>query len=144
MDISAAGLHLIKSFEGLRLEAYQDSVGVWTIGYGHTGPEVRPGLTWTQAQADEALANDVRWAVNAVNKMVTVPLTQGQFDALVSMVFNLGPNALTGSHLLNYLNTKQYVLACAEFPKWIYAGPTPLLGLLRRRLAEATMFAEAS
>lgn len=148
MEISGTGIALIKNFEGARLESYQDSVGVWTIGVGHTGPvngkPLGRGVTITQAEADALLWEDVQSAVHAVNRFVTVPLSQKQFDALVSWTFNLGAGALEESTLLKLLNEKRYVEAGAEFTKWIFAGPTPLLGLLRRRLAEAIMYAEGT
>ncbi len=133
------GLDLIKSFEGLRLKAYQDSVGVWTIGYGHTGG-VKPGQTITKAQAEAFLKSDTGWAQDAVRKSVKVPLTQGQFDALTSFTFNLGAGALKSSTLLKKLNAKDYAGAQKEFGKWVHAGGQVLQGLVRRRAAEAAMF----
>src|SRR5271165_5063255 len=100
MTYSEAGLELTKRFEGLRLKAYQDDGGVWTIGYGHTGKDVKPRMTITEAKADDLLRSDVHTAVDAVSRLVTVPLTQGQFDALVDFVFNLGPTKFAGSTLL--------------------------------------------
>jgi lysozyme len=90
MDISPAGLALIKESEGCRLEAYRDAVGVWTIGYGHTGADVHEGLVWSQNQADAAVAEDAAKAAQAVRELVEASLTQGQFDALGDFVFNLG------------------------------------------------------
>src|ERR1700728_4930363 len=90
-DYSNTGLALTQEFEGLRLTAYQDSVGVWTIGYGHTGTDVHRGLSVTQERATELLTQDVSSAVAHVNRLVTIELTQNQFDALVDFVFNAGP-----------------------------------------------------
>ncbi len=137
--LSANGLDLIKGFEGLRLGAYQDSAGVWTIGYGHTG-NVQPGDRITQAEADALLQQDTAWAQQAVRDQVKVPLTQGQFDALTSFTFNLGAGALSRSTLLQKLNAGDYAGAQAEFGKWVNAGGQVLQGLVRRRAAEAELF----
>jgi uncharacterized protein (TIGR02594 family) len=139
MSLSQNGLDMIKGFEGLRLNAYQDSAGVWTIGYGHTGG-VRPGDRITQAQAEQYLRGDVKWAEQAVRDNVKVPLTQGQFDALVSFTFNLGAGALQKSTLLKKLNAGDYAGAQAEFGKWVHAGGQRLEGLVRRRAEEAALF----
>lgn len=139
LSLSRNGLDLIKSFEGLRLKAYQDSAGVWTIGYGHTGG-VRPGQQISQAQAEQYLRGDVRWAEQAVRDNVKVPISQNQFDALVSFTFNLGPNALKNSTLLKKLNAGDYAGAQAEFGKWVHAGGQRLEGLVRRRAEEAQLF----
>ncbi|NTX17970.1 lysozyme [Burkholderia cepacia] len=112
----------------------------WTIGYGHTGPEVRYGLVWTQAQAEAALMKDVQGAVGAVNRLVKVPLSQCQFDALVDFVFNLGETRFAGSTMLRLLNAGLYEAAANEFQKWDMAGGVHVAGLLRRRQAEAREF----
>lgn len=137
--LSAQGLELIKGFEGLRLNAYQDSAGVWTIGYGHTGG-VRPGDRITQAEAEAYLRQDTGWAQQAVRDLVRVPLSQGQFDALTSFTFNLGRGALEGSTLLRKLNAGDYAGAQAEFGRWVHAGGEVLQGLVRRRAAEGDLF----
>ena len=139
MSLSQAGLNLIKSHEGLRTTAYQDPVGVWTIGYGHTGT-AKPGQKITEAQAEQLLRQDVGWAQDAVRKNVKVPLTQGQFDSLVSFTFNLGAGALGRSTLLKKLNAGDYAGAQAEFGKFVHAGGRVLPGLVRRRNEEAQMF----
>src|ERR1700743_31650 len=100
MDYSDAGYALTEEFEGLRLTAYQDSVGVWTIGYGHTGADVTPDLTITQEQAGALLQQEVAASVSCVNAAVTVELAQNQFDALVDFTFNLGCGSLRSSTLL--------------------------------------------
>jgi lysozyme len=138
--LSPVGLAMLKGFESLRLQAYQDVRGILTIGYGHTGPEVTAGLVWTQEQALQALQEDVSWAVNAVGKSVTVPLLQYQFDALVSFTFNVGPSAFKGSTLLVLLNEANFVGAGQQFGKWVYAGTMLSSGLVNRRKAEAAMF----
>jgi len=128
----------------LRLTAYQDSVGVWTIGYGHTGSDVRPGLTITQEQASALLQQDVAGAVAAVNRLVTVTLTQNQFDALVDFTFNEGQGNLASSTLLRELNAGNTAGAAAQFLVWVYAGGVQLPGLVKRRQAEAALFQSES
>jgi lysozyme len=137
-------LLLIKSFEGCRLEAYQDAGGVWTIGFGHTGPEVREGLTWTQEEADAALLSDIIRARGEAQKAVTVPLTDRQWAALVSFVFNLGAGALRDSTLLKLINQSRFLEAAKEFPKWDHDGGREAKGLLIRRVKEALLFLEGS
>lgn len=140
---SSKGLALTEQFEGLRLTAYQDSVGVWTIGYGHTGADVHPGLTITQEQASALLSKDVASAVADVNRLVKVPLTQNQFDALVDFVFNVGGGNFATSTLLRDLNAGNYAAAAAQFPRWVHAGGEILPGLVARRKAEQTLFLQA-
>jgi lysozyme len=140
LTYSKNGLALTEQFEGLRLTAYQDPVGVWTIGYGHTGPDVYPGLTITQNEATSLLLRDVGTAEGCVNRLVTVPLNQDEFDALVDFVFNLGPTAFAGSTLLRDLNAGNFAGALGEFDKWDHAGGQVVAGLLRRRQAEAQLF----
>ncbi|KMN76189.1 muraminidase [Chromobacterium sp. LK11] len=140
MNISANGVKLIQQFEGLRLKAYQDAVGVWTIGYGHTGPDVTPGLVITQAQADALLARDLSRFEAGVTRLVQVPLNQNQFDALVSFSYNLGLGSLQNSTLLRLLNQRDYAGATAQFPRWNKAGGKVLPGLTRRRAAEQALF----
>jgi lysozyme len=137
---SEKGLALTQQFEGLRLTAYQDSVGVWTIGYGHTGADVHSGLTITQEQASAFLLQDVASAVATVNRLVTVALTQNQFDALVDFVFNAGSGNFAGSTLLRELNASKIEAAAAQFSRWVYAGGKELPGLVKRRNAEADLF----
>lgn len=139
MHISKAGLDLIKQFEGLYLQAYRCPAGVPTIGYGHTAG-VAMGQTITQQHADDYLRRDVRQFERAVARLVTVPLTQGQFDALVSFAFNLGEGALAQSTLLRLLNAGDYAGAAAQFDRWNKAGGRVLPGLVRRRAAERALF----
>lgn len=137
--LSAQGVDLIKGFESLRLNAYPDSAGVWTIGYGHTGG-VRPGDRITEAQAEAYLRQDTAWAQQAVRDRVTVPLSQQQFDALTSFVFNVGQGAFESSTLLRKLNAGDYAGAQAQFGRWVHAGGEVLQGLISRRAAEAELF----
>jgi lysozyme len=134
------GLKLTKQFEGCELTAYQDQVGVWTIGYGHTGAGVKSGLTITQDHADALLVSDIAAAAAFVNQVVTVALQQHQFDALVDFAFNLGRAALGGSTLLKLINAGDFAGAAKQFPAWDHAGGKVVAGLLRRRNAEAAMF----
>ena len=137
---SQNGLDLTKQFEGLELTAYADQVGVWTIGYGHTGPGVHAGLTVTQDQADAFLVSDVAGAVACVNRLVTSDINQNQFDALVDFAFNLGCASLASSTLLRDVNNGNFDAAAGQFQLWDHAGGVVVPGLLRRRQAEATLF----
>lgn len=135
-----AGIALTQQFEGLKLSSYQDQVGVWTIGYGHTGSTVHGGQTISQTQADQLLRSDVAGAVTCVNNAVTAKINQNQFDALVDFVFNLGCHALLTSTLLRYVNSGQFAAAATQFQLWDHAGGVIVPGLLQRRQAEATLF----
>lgn len=139
MKMSDKGLALTEQFEGLSLTAYRDVVGIWTNGYGNTHGVV-PGSTITLAQAVSDLRNNISTAENLVNKVVTVSLTQNQFDALVDFVFNLGGGAFQSSTLLRKLNAGDYAGAALEFLKWNHAGGKVVDGLTRRRLAEQQLF----
>lgn len=137
---SDKGLKLTKFFEGLRLTAYQDCVGVWTIGYGHTGPDVHVNLTITEEEAEQLLVADAAKAAAAVSQLVTVGLNQNQFDALVDFVFNLGPGSLAKSTLLRELNAGNNSAAANQFPLWVHAGNSVVEGLVARRKAEQELF----
>lgn len=147
-QISPLGLLLVKHFESLYLAAYQDSVGVWTIGWGHTGLTHRDGTvfrgrTITQAQAANLLAYDMHQFETRVQTLVKVPLTDDQFAALVAFDFNTGGLTLDGgkpSTLLRKLNAGDYTGAANELLKWDKAGGRVLKGLTRRRLAENNLF----
>jgi lysozyme len=123
MQLSENGFKIIKNFEGLRLSAYRDVAGVWTIGYGstryHDGKQVKPGDTLAnEIQAGALFRNTLGQYENAVSRAVKVPLTQNQFDAMVSFVYNEGAGALEGSTLLFKLNEKNYTEAAAHFLAW--------------------------
>ena len=141
---SDAGLALTKSFEGLRLEAYQDVGGVWTVGYGHTGPDLLAGMKISQADADALLRAYVSAAVACVNRGVTEEISQAQFDALVDFCFNVGQGNLLKSSLLRYVNLGEFENAAAQFLLWVNAGGKRVEGLVRRRQAERAMFVGAS
>jgi lysozyme len=140
-DYSSTGFALTRSFEGLRLESYQDSAGVWTIGYGHTGPEVHAGQRISEPEAEELLHSDLDTAIRCVRSAVRVPLTEQQFDGLVDFCFNAGRGNFVNSSLLRCVNRGEFQSAAAQFGLWIYAGGKELPGLVRRRAAEAGLFA---
>ncbi|MEX5074866.1 lysozyme [Enterobacter cloacae] len=144
MQTSDKGIALIKEFEGCKLTAYQDSVGVWTIGYGWTQPvggkPIRAGMTIKQETAERLLKTGLVSYESDVCRLVKVGLTQGQFDALVSFTYNLGARSLSTSTLLRKLNTGDYAGAADEFLRWNKAGGKVLNGLTRRREAERALF----
>lgn len=144
MQTSEKGIALIKEFEGCRLTAYQDSVGVWTIGYGWTQPvdgkPIRAGMTIKQETAERLLKTGLVRYESDVSRLVKVGMTQGQFDALVSFTYNLGARSLSTSTLLRKLNTGDYAGAADEFLRWNKAGGKVLNGLTRRREAERALF----
>ncbi|HAS0832443.1 MULTISPECIES: lysozyme [Enterobacter] len=144
MQTSDKGIALIKEFEGCKLTAYQDSVGVWTIGYGWTQPvdgkPIRAGMTINQETAERLLKTGLVSYESDVSRLVKVGLTQGQFDAMVSFTYNLGARSLSTSTLLRKLNAGDYVGAADEFMRWNKAGGKVLNGLTRRREAERALF----
>jgi lysozyme len=139
LSYSKDALLLTEQFEGCRLAAYPDSVGVWTIGYGHTS-RVRAGDTCTEEQAQAWLREDIARVVRQINRDITVPLNQGEFDALVDFGFNLGVHALEASTLWQDLALGEYERAASQFARWDRAGGKEVEGLLRRRLAERDEF----
>jgi lysozyme len=140
MTPSPACIALIKQFEGCRLTAYKDPVGVLTIGFGHTGREVTEDLIWTQQQADAQLVVDAQLACNQMSEVVKVDLSQNETDALTDFTFNEGIGHLSGSSLLRALNAGRKQQVPQELEKWIYAGGEVLPGLVNRRAAEARMW----
>lgn len=144
MKIGYRGLHVIKSFEGLRLEAYMPTPhDVPTIGYGHT-KGVKLGTKITIAQATEFLRSDLAWVERAVNDKVSVPLTQNQYDALCSFVYNLGATNFGSSTLLRKLNAGDYQGAADQLPRWNKQKRKVLRGLTRRRAAERALFLDSA
>ncbi len=144
MQTSEKGIALIKQFEGCKLTAYQDSVGVWTIGYGWTQPvegkPIRAGMTIKQETAERLLKTGLVSYESDLSRLVKVGLTQGQFDALVSFTYNLGARSLSTSTLLRKINAGDYTGAADEFLRWNKAGGKVLNGLTRRREAERALF----
>jgi len=139
MRYSKDGRELTKLFEGVKHTSYKDSVGVWTIGYGHT-KGVRKGMHCDEAMAEEWLIQDVADAEKAVNLFVYQELDQEEFDALVDFVFNLGSGNFLRSTLLLKINAGDWLGAAAEFDRWNKAGGKVLAGLVRRRAAEEKLF----
>lgn len=146
MRISANGIAVAHYFEQCRLEAYPDPGSKdgrpWTIGWGHTGPEVVKGLKWTQAQADAAFEKDLLKFEARVARLVKVPLAQGQYDALVLFDYNTG--ALHSSTLLKLLNAGDYIGAQGQFERWNKNDGKVMRGLIRRRAAETALWAGKS
>ena len=140
MNISKEGLSLIKKFEGCELEAYLCPAGVWTIGYGHT-KDVKEGDKINRDEADYLLQEEMIEYESYINDFVEVPLEQNQFDALCSWVYNLGPTNLKNSTMLRVLNEEKYADVPQEIKRWNKAGGEVLDGLIKRREAEAKMFA---
>lgn len=139
MGISEEGKNLIKKFEGCELEAYRCAAGVWTIGYGHI-KDVSRGMTITQSEADEMFNHEIKEYETYVNTAVTVPLSQNQFDAIVSWVFNLGNGNLQASTMLKVINSGDHAGVPAQIKRWNKAGGKVLDGLVRRREAEALLY----
>lgn len=142
-QINKAGLDLIKRWEGCKLTAYLCPAGVLTIGYGSTGPHVKPGMTITQDQADELLRSDLRRFEDFVADRCA-PATDNQFSALVSFAFNLGEGNLKSSTLRRLHLEGDYAGAKAQFARWNKAGGRVLKGLTDRRAQEADLYGSQS
>ena len=143
--MSQKGIEHLKLSEGLRLKAYQDTGDVWTIGYGHTsaagGMKVYAGLAITHAQAEQLLKDDLEtMTYPVIKRLVKIDLTQGQFDALCSFIYNLGEGQVKTSTLLKLLNAKDYKGASAQFGRWIYDNGKKFDGLVTRRASEQALF----
>ena len=142
MKVSQEMIEQLKTFEGLRLEAYEDAGGTLTIGYGHTGDDISPGDRITEYWAKELLLIDVAIVEDQVDEL-EVTKTQGQFDALVSFAFNLGINRLKSSTLLKVIRGGGSMRQIKrEFMRWVHAGGKPMAGLEKRRAWEAKRFFE--
>ena len=144
MRISDSGLILLKLFEGLELESYQDIAGIWTIGYGHTGSDVKPDMHISEREAEALLRRDLKSRENTVDRLVRVALNQNEFDALVSFVYNVGSTAFGRSTALRRLN-KGDRIGAAEALQWFNKATIggvlrEVLGLTRRRAAERALF----
>ncbi len=148
MKTSAKGRALISEREGVRLKAYKDSVGIWTIGVGHTAAAGQPDpakvKTITAAQCDEILSRDLAKFEEGVSSAIKRPMTQNQFDAFVSLAFNIGLGAFKGSSVVRYFNTGDNEKAAQAFMMWDKAGGHVLPGLAKRRLSEMQQFRSAS
>lgn len=139
LTYSKNGISLTELFEGDILSAYKDQRGLWTIGYGHTA-DVHPGMTISKEEAAAFLEGDVRTAAECVNAVVSVRLTQPQFDSLVDFAFNVGITNFRHSTLLKEVNAGNFPEAIAQFDLWDHCGGVVNDGLLRRRKAEAAEF----
>jgi len=139
MEPSQACIDLVKEFEGCKLDAYQDVVGVWTIGYGHI-EGVNQGDTISQQEADIMLMSDLHDKAEAVSKLIHYDVTQNQFDALVSFAYNLGVGNLASSTLLKMINAGSADAAADQFLRWDKAGGVEVAGLERRRKAEMDLY----
>lgn len=143
MQISFNGIQFLKRWEGFKAEAYKDTGGVWTIGYGTIkwmGKPVEQGMKMTEKEAELALQADLAWAQTAVNQLVRYPLTQNMFDALVSFVYNVGESAFRRSTLLRLLNQGRVADAAKQFERWKFDNGKVVQGLLNRREAERALF----
>lgn len=141
MQINARGLALLKSFEGCKLTSYKCPAGVWTVGYGSTGPHVKPGMTISQGEADELLLEDVERFEDGVNKLVAgVATNSDQFSGLVCLSYNIGLNAFAGSTVLKRHRLGNHLGASRAFGMWVRAGHKILPGLVRRREAERKLY----
>jgi len=135
---------LVKSFEGCVLNAYPDpatKADPWTVGFGHTGPEVKRGVVWTLAQAESALTADLaRFGRIVANAIGTTPTSQHQFDAMTSLIFNIGPGNFLSSTLLRKHCARDYVGAAEQFLRWNKAAGKVMAGLTKRRAAERELY----
>lgn len=144
MKTSSKGIALIKRFEGCELEAYKDIVGVWTIGYGHTSmagpPKVEPGMKITQAEAEDILVRDLVKYETGVSKALTKVPMQNQFDAMISLCYNIGVAGFSKSSIVRHFNAGNVELAANSFLLWKKAGGKVVQGLVNRRTAERDLF----
>lgn len=145
--ISVTALEIVEHFEGYSPTVYICPAGKPTIGYGHVVPKHDlPDFQKpiTKERARQILMMDMTYAQQAVDRLVKAPLTQNQYDALVSFVFNVGRNEFAKSTLLSHLNKRQYREAADQFPRWVNGGGKRLEGLVRRRRAERDLFMRES
>lgn len=140
MTALAQAMALIKRFEGCELDAYLCPAGVWTIGWGSTGPGIRNGTRWTQGQADERLAQDVDKFLSGVRSRIKRPVTESELGAMTSLAYNIGLDAFGKSTLLRLFNEGKKDLAAKQFDVWRRAGGRVLDGLVKRRAAERRVF----
>jgi lysozyme len=143
MQLSDNGKSFIKSWERFEPVAYQDQGDIWTAGFGHTGDDVTSGTTCTLDEADAWFDADTASAVNEVNETILAPVSQNQFDALVSFTYNVGDTAEAKSTLAKLVNAQDYARAAMQFPLWDHVGKQVNAGLENRRRAEAKLFLTA-
>ena len=146
-DISDNGYKIIREFEGFRSQAYLDTGGVWTIGYGTIkypdGTKVKKGDTCTQGQAELWLKNDCQWVDACLDKYVKVSINQNQFDALASFIYNVGETAFVKSTMLKALNAANFAGTASQFDRWVYDNGKAIKGLINRRAKEKSLFLKA-
>ena len=145
MRASINGINLIKQFEGCRYSPYRDSIGLWTVGYGHLigdGKSLPSGdnRVFTQKEIDDFLVNDLVHVESGISVLIRVPITQNQFDALCSFCYNLGVGTLQKSTLLKDINSSLWDAAANDILKFHFAGGVSLPGLVKRRQAEHDLF----
>lgn len=145
-DISDAGYSIIRTFEGFKEQAYLDTGGVWTIGFGTirypNGVKVKKGDRCTIAQASEWLMHDCGWVDGCLDRTIShdIKINQNQFDALASLVYNIGETNFTNSTLLRTLNRGDIIGAASHFESWVYVKGIKTKGLENRRLKEKALF----
>jgi len=139
LTYSGTGMALTENAEGVRLTSYQDSGGIWTLGFGHTAG-ITEGMNCTMEQAYEWLQEDTQSSADAVNRLVNIQLDQNEFDALVDFVYNLGVGSFSSSTMLKLINQGNLHDAALEFQKWDHCGGKVVQGLLNRRIAEQKEF----
>lgn len=143
-DISEKGYAIIREFEGFKAEAYLDTGGVWTIGFGTikypNGMRVKKGDTCTREQAEQWLKNDCKWVDACLDKYLTIKPTQNQFDALASFVYNVGETAFAKSTMLTLLNQNNFTAAANQFDRWVFDNGKRITGLANRRTKEKALF----
>lgn len=144
MILGPKGKALIQSFESLALVSYQDQRGIWTIAWGHTGPNVGPGQVCTPDQASVWFDEDTQTAVHGVWRTIDIALTQNQFDALVSFTYNVGIGSEAHSTLVKLINAGQIQQAADQFLVWDHVNGVENAGLTRRRAAEQALFLDTS
>jgi len=140
MEISQDGIDLIKKFEGFSSRAYLCPAGVLTIGFGHTGKDIKRTDIITEENAEDLLKSDLAWVEEVINEKTKTELTQNQFDALCSLVYNIGASAFSNSTLLRLINAGNLAAVPAQFLRWDKANGKPLAGLTRRREAEKKLW----
>lgn len=143
MELNQDGIDLVKHFEGCKLKAYPDPAtggAPWTIGFGSTGPNVRPGLVWSQALADKQLEIDLMKLSERMKAVIHEPCTDNEFSAMVCLAYNIGIGAFKTSTLLKLVNMNNKKLAAEEFKKWSKAAGKVMPGLVARRDAERVLF----
>ena len=143
MRTNAAGRALIKSFEGCRLRAYLCPAGVWTCGWGSTGPDVNKWTMWTQAQADARFIRDVESREPQLNALLSADLNDNQYSAIMSWVFNAGAGRFRGSTLRAVINRGDFDRVPTELRKWVRGGGVILPGLVARREAEIALWCKS-